>query len=576
MGLIDPATLGVLVSKLFWTTEEMNAYLVRSGFSSNIKVRKDCSCALYTKDGDLLAQGEFIAVHLGVMAQCLKKVLEYHPINTLEEGDAILQNDSYNMGSHLNDFMMFKPLFYEGRIIAFAGNTAHHTDIGAISPDLSARSILDEGQRIPPIKIVKRGKVQEDLIKLIAANSRTPHEIKGDVMAQIAANFRGEQRLIELAHKYGANTLLEYFDAILEYSEKGMRKAISDIPDGEASFEDHVEYEGRLVKIIVKLTKKGSDIYLDFTGSGEATAGSLNAPWSLTHSASYYAIKAVVGPRIPTNEGAYRTIHLLRPKGDSVLDAQFPRAVGNCTGTPTQRVVDVIIGALSKIVPEKVSACDGHWPVMKLIGIDPKKKRFFAYAETYACGRGAKHDDDGADGHHTHMTNTENAPAETIELEYPLRVDKYALIPDSGGAGEFRGGLGITREVTSLVPTSFAVDSQRPTISPYGLSGGEGGGTDSGGQLLEDSTIAKPRGLLKTGERVCIRTSGGGGWGNPLDRPAKKVEWDALNGYISLDAAKNKYGCVISNSGKVDMEETNKLRARLKGMQNKRTNLEQE
>jgi N-methylhydantoinase B len=564
MGVIDPATLGVLVNKLYWTTEEMNAYLVRSGFSSNIKVRKDCSCALYTKDAELLAQGEFIPVHLGVMAQCLKRVLEEHPVDTLAEGDAILQNDSYNMGSHLNDFMMFKPLFFEGRIIAFAGNTAHHTDIGAMPPDLLARSIFDEGQRLPPVKIVRRGELQEDIINIICTNSRTPHEIRGDVMAQLAACHRGEQRILELVNKYGASTVIEYFDAILDYSEKGMRKALEGIPDGEAVFEDNVEYEGRLVKIKVRVTKKGTDVHLDFSGSGGPTAGALNSPWSLTHSASYYAIKAVVGSRIPTNAGAYRTIHLLRPKEESVLDAKFPRAVGNCTGTPAQRVADVIIGALSKIVPEKVCACDGHWPVMKLIGMDSRAGRFYAYAETYACGRGAKYNDDGADGHHTHMTDTENAPAETIELEYPLRVNRYALVPDSGGAGKFRGGLGITREVTCLTPASFAVERQRPTIRPYGLFGGEGGGNDGGGVILPDGKMGDVRGNVDSGSTVFIRTSGGGGWGNPLERPAEKVEWDVLNGYVSAEAAKEKYGCVVDTlTMKINQEETQKLRTEL-------------
>ncbi|RLE15442.1 hydantoinase B/oxoprolinase family protein [Candidatus Aerophobetes bacterium] len=575
MERVDPVTLAVLVNNLQWIADEMNMYLVKSAFSTNIKIRRDCSCALYTKNGDMLAQGEFVPVQLGVMSQTLKEILKEYPIGTLREGEAIIHNDPFRMGSHLWEIMIFEPIFYEGDLIAFAGSLAHHVDIGGSPTMWNASTIFEEGLRIPPIRIMKEGEIQEDILKMITTNVRTPYEVRGDIAAQTAANYRGKQRIIELAKKYGINTLLKYFEAILDYSERGMRKAIESIPDGEATFEDYVEHDGieeTLIKIKVKVIVKGTDIYIDFRGSGKPGKGGVNSPWSLTHSAAYCAIKSVIAPKVPTNQGAYRAIHLLKPEEDTIVNAKFPSAVGHCTCSPAQRIVDVIIGALSKIVPEKVCACDGHWPIATFIGIDPRTGRYSSYVETYACGRGAKHNDDGADAHQTHMTNTANAPIEIIELEHPLRVDKYALIPDSGGAGKYRGGLGITRELTCLVPMTVGAMPMRPSIKPYGLFGGEGGATDLNEVIFSDGSKAVAISQnVEAGDRVVIRTSGGGGWGDPLERDIEKVEWDVLNGYISLESARKKYGCVIDpKTYKVDRERTKEFREKLKRSKTRR------
>jgi len=564
MKKVDPITLAVLVNNLSWITEEMNVYLVKSAFSTNIKVRRDCSCALYTKEGDMLAQGEFIPVHLGIMANSLKEVLKDLPISSIEKGDEIIYNDPFKMGSHLNDIMLFKPIYYKDEIIAFSGNLAHHADIGGSTTKWDSPTIFEEGLRIPIIKLFKKGKIQEDLLKIITTNVRTPYETRGDISAQAAANYRAEKRVIELTKKYGKSKLLSYFEAILDYSEKGMRKIIENVPNGEDSFEDYIENNGiedELIKIKAKINIKGSDVYIDFKGSGGPGKGGINSPWSLTTSATYYAIKAVFGAKIPTNAGAYRPIHLLRRNEDSIVDAKFPHAVGGCTCTPAQRIVDVIIGALSKIVPEKVCACDGHWPADLFVGIDPRTGRYSSFVETYACGRGAKHNEDGADAHQTHMTNTANAPIEIIELEHPLQIDKYALVQDSGGAGEFRGGVGLIREIICLSPMSASARQMRPNIKPYGLFGGKGGGTDLCGVILPDGRIVQICRYAKLGYKTIIKTSGGGGWGNPLKRDIKKVEWDVLNGYISLNSAKEDYGCIVNpKSYKVYLKKTREFR----------------
>ncbi len=562
--MIDPITLSVLINNLHWITEEMNEYLAKSAFSTNIKVRRDCSCALYTINGDMIAQGEFIPVHLGVMSQTLKEVLKDYPIDSWENGDQVIHNDPYRMGSHLWDVMIFKPIFYNDSIIAFAGNLAHHVDIGG-SPLISAvPTIFEEGLRIPPIKIIKKGKIQEDIFKVITNNVRTPHEVRGDLSAQTAANFRGETRLLELAEKYGAGTLKNYFEAILDYSEKGMRKAIKKLENKKAEFEDYVESDGineKLLKIKVKINVENEDIFIDFEGSGEPGEGGVNSPWALTHSAVYCAIKAVLCPFLPTNGGAYRPIHLVKPKKDTIVDAKFPHAIGGCTSTPSERIVDVVIGAFSKIVPNQACACDGDWPAAQFVGVDPRTNRFSVFVETYGCGRGAKYNDDGADAHQTHMTNTANAPIEIIELEHPLKVEKYSIVEDSGGAGKFRGGCGICRILKAAVPMSISTTPMRPRIKPYGLFGGEGGANDICGVEVDYNKIFPNVPNAKKNDKTIIRTSGGGGWGNPLERDLEKVEWDVLNGYVSIESAKNSYGCIINKSNyKIDYQKTEELR----------------
>jgi len=567
---IDPITFSVLVNNLYWITEEMNKNLVRSAFSTNIKIRRDCSCGLYTKNGDLLAQGEFIPVHLGVMSQTLKEVLKDYPLDVLDKGDQIIHNDPYRMGSHLWDVMLFKPIFFKDKIIAFAGNLAHHIDIGGSPLTAIVPTIYEEGLRIPPIKIIKRGKLQEDILKIITNNVRTPFEVKGDLYAQTAANFRGEQRILEIAKEYGYDALIEYFEEILNYSERGMRKAIAKLENKESEFEDFIESDGinnKLIKIKAKIKIKSGEIYIDFEGSGEPGDGGFTSPWALTHSAVYCAIKSVLSPYLPTNGGAYRPIHLIRPKTPSIVNAEYPHAVGGCTSEPAERIVDVIIGALSKIVPKQVCACDGDWPSARFVGIDPRNGRYSVFIETYGCGCGAKYNDSGADGHQTHMTNTANASIEITELEHPLKIEEYSLVEDSGGAGKYRGGLGICRVIKTSIPMSIGTIPRRPSIKPYGLEGGEGGQTDLCGVMVEENKIVPVVLNAKKGVRTIIKTSGGGGYGDPLEADYSRVGWDVLNGYVSLKSAKDKYGCIINpKTLKIDKKKSDLLREELKNI----------
>ena len=549
MVQIDAVTRAVIVNNLQWATEEMNEYLAKSAFSSNIKVRRDCSCALYTRTGDMLAQGTFVPVHLGIMSHTLKEVLKVQPLEELKPGDVLLHNDPYMMGSHLWDVMVFKPVFFEGEIIAFTGCLAHQVDVGGSPVNYVVKTIYEEGIRIPGVKLVREGVLQEDILRIITTNVRTAYEVKGDLMAEIAANNRGEERVLALAEKYGKEAIIAYFDAILDYSEAGMRKGIADLPDGVITFEDQLEGDGindYPIPIKVRLEIKGSDIYVDFDGSGPCGEGGFNNTWSLTLSGTYYGIKAVIGAEVPTNTGAYRAIHVKHPEGDCILDAKLPHAVGGCTTVAPQRIADVIIGAFSKLVPERCCACDGHWAAACFGGMDEKVGRYFSYVETYGCGRGAKYNEDGASGHQTHMTNTANAPTEIIELEHPFLVRRYGLVENSGGAGQYRGGLGLTRELECLTDMSVSIIVSRSHTQPYGLFGGKGGHCDSGTVLYPDGSVHTIKsGQVPKGSVVRIQTAGGGGWGDPAKRDPAKLEWDVLNGFVSLEGAKEDYGVTI-------------------------------
>jgi len=550
MYKIDKITLAVIANNLQWATEEMNTYLTRAAFSSNIKVRKDCSCALYDRDGNMLAQGTFVPVHLGIMSQTLKELLKIHPLETLGEGDVIMHNNPHMMGSHLFDIMAFKPIFYDNDLIAFAGTCAHHVDIGGNPISYVSKTIYEEGMIIPGVKIIKGGELQEDLMRMVIANVRTPYVLNGDLMAQIASNNRGEIRVQALADKYGKEHLLAYFDALLAYSEFGMREAIRTAPDGTAEFEDYLEHDGRKdtkIKFKVKLTIKGDEIIADFDQSGPPAEGGHNCPAAITYSATYFAVKAVLGNDILTNAGAYRAITIKLPDYPSIVNAKMPAAVAGSTCMPSERVCDVVIGALSKIVPDKVCACDGHWTGMGLVGKFPGRSKYFSYLETYAVGKGAKHDQDGANAHQSNMTNTANAPVEIIELEYPLMVERYGLVNSSGGPGEFRGGLSLIRELRTIPDADLSLMAGRPNIPPYGLNGGMPGKTDYAGVHYRDGTQERRTSGLHVPENtvVIMQTSGGGGWGDPKKRDPEKVSWDALNGYISLEDARTIYGCVL-------------------------------
>jgi len=551
---IDVTNLEVVKNAFFSVAEEMGAVLIRAAYSTNIKDRRDCSCAIYTKSGDLVAQAEHIPLHLGIMPYAVKAILGYCERESIElvPGDALLCNDPFITGSHTWDLMVVSPVFYDGEIIALVGNLAHHADIGEHKSHVASEA-LDEGIRVPPVKLVKAGVFDNEILSLVKHNVRE-EEIGRDLRAQIGANVRSIMRIKEMAAKMGVTELENYMAALINYSERRLRNAISQLPEGKSSFEDYIEGDGitdELVKIKVTVSVENSEITMDFTGTDKMTVGPINSPLPVTMACAGYTVKALVDPDVPSNEGVFRPLHTIIPE-NSLVNARYPAAVAYANSVTCMRIVDVIIGAFAEITPDKICAAStGTMNALNIKGVDPVTNKFYGYIETYAGGYGATRDMDGLDATHTHMTNTMNAPIEAIEISYPLRVHKYAIIQDSEGAGKRRGGVGITREIEALGHTAtLGGRGDRMKIKPWGLQGGGSGrGSKYYKKHVNGSTEILPskfQGIqLNPGERIVIETAGGGGWGPPEERDPKHVVEDVTNGFISTEKARQIYNVTI-------------------------------
>ena len=568
----DPITLEVMRNAFQSVAEEMGAALIRTALSTNIKDRRDCSTAIYTAGGDLVAQAEHIPLHLGLMVSVVKKTLERFPVDYLEPGDAIITNDPYISGSHLPDICMITPLFVDDRCLALLANLAHHVDIGGISPGgmpTISTEIFQEGIRIPPIKLRKQGKIDDQIMALITNNVRTSYETYGDFQAQLAANNVGERRLRETISKYGQNMVTFYMDEIINYSERRMRNRIKELPKGVFTFEDFLEGDGLsedFLKIKVTLAIKEDRILVDFTGTDPQAQGSVNATRAVTLACVFFALKSSIDPDLPSSEGASRPIEVITPQG-TLVNPNFPAPVSNANINTAQRIADVVLGALSKAIPERIPAAStGSMSIFTIGGVNPRTGEYYSYIETYGGGHGAMDDQDGMDGVHTNMTNTRNAPVEVIEIAYPLRVERYGLVPDSDGPGKSRGGLGMTREITILDHKAMiTLGTERRKIRPWGLMGGKpGGGSDCWIISPEGQKQALPSKVttqVEPGTRIVLRTAGGGGFGDPLERDPQKVQNDVEEDLISVDRAKDEYGVVINTAtNKIDNETTALLR----------------
>jgi len=567
----DPVALEVIRNAIKSTAEEMGVTLTRTAYSTNIKDRKDLSCAVYSSDGELIAQAEHVPLHLGMMPSAVKAALE--GVDTLEPGDSIMHNDPYLSGSHLPDVMVFTPVFNDGERVGIVGNLAHHVDVGgkaAGSTPPDATEIFQEGLRFPPVKIRKDGEIDQGVVDIFLNNLRTREVSKGDLSAQISSNLRGEQNIAELAEKYGNEELTSNMDMILDYSEARMHDSISEVDDGAGSFTDYIEGDGVLpestdIPIQVEVEIDDDEIYVDFSGTSEQTEGPLNAVRPLTLSCVYFVTKAVIDPGLPTNDGAYRPINVHTPEG-TVVNANFPAPTGIANAITSQRIVDALLGAFREIVPEQVmTASAGTMNGVTIGGEKPESGEFYSYVETYGGGQGAMHDLDGMDGVHTNMTNTRNAPVEVLENTYPFEIKQYGLVEDSAGAGRHRGGLGIVREIVIENDAQVTVGTDRKRHRPWGSYGGK----DAQGTTI---TLTHPDGTtedlgtkqtleIEAGSTFLFETAGGGGWGDPLERPLENVLENVTDGYISKSAAEEEYGVVIED-GEVDYDATEELRQR--------------
>jgi N-methylhydantoinase B len=562
---VDPVTLEVLRNACVAVAEEMNATLVRTSYSPNIKDRRDCSCALFDvvradgTDGpnaEMVSQAENIPVHLGAMPYSVAAAIEAFPPADLSPGDAVLSNDPFHGGAHLPDMTLVTPVFVDGDLVAIAANRAHHADVGggrAGSVAADSTDIYQEGIRVPPVKLYDGGDPVDDVFDLLLTNVRTPDERRGDLRAQRAANRTAVERVRDLADRHGLDTLRAATTEIKAYAERRMRAEIDDLPDGTVRFEDRLDDDGRGtedLRIAVAVTVDGDELAVDFEGTSEQVPGPINAPLPVTASATYYAVRCVTDPDVPPNAGTYRPVELHAPAG-TIVNARPPAAVVGGNLEVSQRVTDALFGAFGAEAPERSTAAGQGTMNSVTFGGTDRAGEPFAFYETIGGGGGGRVGADGMDGVHVHMSNTRNTPAEVLETVYPLRIRRYEYRPDSGGAGEFRGGLGLRRDVEVLTDdVAFSLLADRRRHRPYGLAGGGPGAAgvdrlwhgEDGDGVDGAAVAAKSEHDLDAGDVVSVRTPGGGGFGDPTARDPAAIARYLRRGTVSREAARRRYG----------------------------------
>ncbi|MCG9129307.1 hydantoinase B/oxoprolinase family protein [Candidatus Poribacteria bacterium] len=525
----DPIKLELYKNILTSVSEEMGVTLQRTSFSPNIKERLDFSCAVFDGKGQMIAQAAHIPVHLGSMPLSVLAAIEK---TKMERGDMIILNDPYQGGTHLPDITLVAPVFGDDcdEPYFFVANRAHHADVGGITPGSMplATSVVQEGIRIPPIKLFQKGELDTDIWELILANVRTPTERSGDLEAQIAANRIGEHRLLEIVEKYGITELQTYMEELCAYSNRMVRSVLNEIPNGEYIFSDYLDNDGITndqIEIRVSIKINNDTAIVDFTGSSPQVKGSVNAIYAITLSAVFYTFRCIVEENIPSNSGCIEPIQVIAPEG-TIVNATFPSAVAGGNVETSQRIVDVLFGALAQACPERVpAASSGSMNNITIGGSDVVRDREFTYYETIGGGMGARPKKDGIDAIHTHMTNTMNTPIEAIETSYPIEVDEYSIRRGTGGSGKYQGGDGIVRSFRILTDAEVTILSDRREVNPYGLEEGEPG--DCGRNTLirdgEESSL-KGKVTIHAEERdiIKIETPGGGGYGLSTQQSDKK------------------------------------------------------
>jgi N-methylhydantoinase B/oxoprolinase/acetone carboxylase alpha subunit len=519
----DPIELELFKNVFIAVSEEMGAVLGRTALSPNIKERKDYSCSLFNAKGETLAQGSHIPVHLGAMPLSVQAALR---AVTFEPGDLVILNDPYRGGTHLPDITCISPVFLGRQRAFFVANRAHHSDVGGMTPGSMplATELFQEGLIIPPLKLYARGRMNRAVFDLLLANVRTPDERRGDLLAQIAANDVGRARLEEAVRRFGAAKVRRYSSLIQDYTEGILRATIKAIPDGTYAFEDRLDDDGitdRPVKIGVRVTVRGDRAVVDFSPSSPQTEGGVNANFAITSSAVLYVFRSLVEEDIPFNTGLMRPLEIVAPPR-SIVNAAFPAACAGGNVETSQRIVDVLLGALAQALPGRIpAASQGTMNNIAFGGYDPATDRHFAYYETIGGGMGAGAAADGLDGVHTHMTNSLNTPIEALENYLPLRIRRYGLRRGSGGGGLHRGGQGIVREYEFRVPAALTIMSERRRFAPYGVQGGRPGA--KGRNTLITAGRARVLGSkvnikLRPGDVLRIETPGGGGYGRTRGR----------------------------------------------------------
>ena len=558
----DPATFEIVKNGLYKIAEEMRVVLAKTAYSPLLKSAGDYSCGLFDARGEMVAQGPDLPIHLGSMPDAVRAIVAAFAAD-VHDGDVFLHNDPYFGGSHLPDVNVVRPAFYEGRLLGYACLRAHWPDVGSATPGSygAVTEIFGEGLRLPPLRLISRGAVNADLENVILANVRTPDERKGDLGAQLAATLRATERLKTLARRYGAEQLVGYMAQVMDYSERLMRATLKDLPDGEGAFEDFCDGDGIAddelgkdapFRIRLSVKKTADRLIVDFAGTAAQVKGPMNAPLSVTASGIYCGLKTAVDPNnlIPPNSGCWRTIEIRAPKG-CVVNATFPAPVVYANHEISHRVADMVMGALARFMPDQVMACSqGTSAILTLGGVDPRTGRPYVSYETVKGGYGARPNKDGINCIASGISNTMNTPVEIMEMAFPVRVERYEVNPDSGGAGRYRGGCGAIRVWRLLegADATGALCMERMTSPPFGLLGGKAGAAAAVKLTTPDgATRHLPgKGAFSAPADSVIEmiTPGSGGFGPVAARDRAAIGRDLLDGYVSVAAAQRDYGIV--------------------------------
>ena len=580
---VDPVTVEVVISGLAAGAREMGITLRQTSSSTIFNEGNDYSCAIFSASAELVSHGEFLPIHLGSLPYSVKYAIDEVGVEKFMPGDSIILNDPYRGGSHLPDVTLVTPIFHQGQLIGYGANRAHHLDIGGTVPGSfysQAREIYQEGLRMPPVKLIKEGRIDEEIMQLILANVRLPKNMRSDLLSQVSANLTAVRRLVELVERYSLETVERCMDIEMGDSERRIRAVISGWPDGTYPAEDSMDNDGitdvpRTVRVTVEV--RGDSVVVDFTGTDPQVEGPLNSVMGYTASGVYMTIQAATDPTIPPNSGCYRPVEIIAPEG-TIVNPRFPAA---CTGG--NEIVSVIHNAVFRALagiprdipnPVRIMAADqGSSNNLFLSGFDDDGERFVLY-EYPEGGWGGAEGRDGQNAIYSIIGNTWNLPVEAIEMKYPIRIDRYELRRDSGGPGKWRGGLSIRRDYRLLVPSGeLSLLGNRVRIPPYGLFGGYRGAParytlDPG--TAEEQPAAPEFGAKKSmiplirNQVVSQETAGGGGYGDPLEREPAAVHRDVEYRYVSSESAFEDYGVVIDDDGTLDEAGTRNRREGLK------------
>ncbi|MFQ5942660.1 MAG: hydantoinase B/oxoprolinase family protein [Anaerolineales bacterium] len=552
----DPITMQVIRYSLEQVADEMGYTLVRTARSTIIKEIKDISCAVFDRHGNTVAQAHHAPMLLTGFELGMRALRNRYSDEELDEGDIIVFNDPYAGGQHIMDLVTFSPVRVGEDLVGFVGNIAHHTDMGGAAPGGTAGGLTEiymEGIRLPFVKLYKQGQEDRELFELLANNIRVPEKTLGDIRAQASADFVGARRVREIFEKYSTSVAQECLEMLLDGSETRIRTALEEIPDGTYSGVDYVDDDGfsdEPIKLQVNIHKAGDSVAVDFEGTADQVQGNINCPIATVHAAAYYALIAVIDPHVPPNSGCYRPFNINAREG-LIVNPKMPGAVGARTNT-SQKITEAMMLALSKALPDRVMAgSHGQITNCGFSGVHPESGKRFVFIDIQGGGAGARPQSDGRDGQDSHLARFKNTPVEAVELEYPVRIERYELIPDSAGAGEYRGALGLRRDIRMLIDEiTWARYGDRQKFAPFGLFGGKEGA--KGEFVLNPETSAarpmKSKGLdrLAKDDLVSLRLPGAGGYGDPKVRDRDRLLRDVRDGKVSTKSAQRDYGVDVT------------------------------